>query len=29
MPQVVEAGPGARYRYVGQPDEEFVKELLR
>ncbi len=29
MNQVVEAGAGARYRYVGQPDEEFVKELLR
>jgi dienelactone hydrolase len=29
MNQVVEAGAGARYRYVGQADEEFVRELLR
>lgn len=29
MNQVVEAGAAARYRYVGQPDGEFVKELLR
>jgi len=26
---LVEAGAGARYRYVGQGEEEYVRELLR
>jgi cephalosporin-C deacetylase-like acetyl esterase len=29
MNQVVEAGPGFRYRYVGEPDGGYVEEFLR
>lgn len=29
MNELVEAGAGARYRYVGQGEEEYVRELLR
>ena len=29
MDQVVEAGPGFRYRYVGEPDSGYVAEFLR
>ena len=29
MNQVVDAGPGFRYRYVGEPDAAYVAELLR
>ncbi len=29
MNQVVDAGPGFRYRYVGEPDAGYVEEFLR
>ena len=29
MNQIVDAGPGFRYRYVGEPDTAYVAELLR